>query len=286
VIPFGVMEESLHSASALEEKYRVLVSKLNELTQNDLIKALKRLMDIIGQLQVPYEIVSSVTENFKLNERLMVRSSSNCEDLEGLAGAGLYDSVANVPPHEVSHAVYRVWSSLWTKRAVMSRKKTGIPHERAHMAVLIQQMLIPELSFIMHTVNPINHNPDEIYVELVVGLGETLASSEAPGIPYRMVCNKHTGAVQMLAYASFSHAAWPEPVRGLIRKTVDYSRIKLSRDETFKNRLGIRLVAIGRFIEDALGRPQDIEGLLHGDTIYLVQSRPQQIVYKDVVHKE
>lgn len=101
----------------------------------------------------------------------------------------------------------------------MSRKKTGIPHERAHMAVLIQQMLIPELSFIMHTVNPINHNPDEIYVELVVGLGETLASSEAPGIPYRMVCNKHTGAVQMLAYASFSHAAWPDPVRNLFEES-------------------------------------------------------------------
>jgi hypothetical protein len=73
-------------------------------------------------------------------------------------------------------------------------------------------------------------------VELVVGLGETLASSEAPGVPYCMVCNKHTGAVQMLAYASFSHAAWPDPVGGLIRKTVDYSGIKLSGDETFKSR--------------------------------------------------
>ncbi|NVM20951.1 MAG: TIM barrel protein [Desulfobacterales bacterium] len=275
VIPFGVMEDSLHAAADLEAEYRALAGRLNELPQKEFVDSLKRLQDIIGKLQVPDEIVSGVVEKFTPKERLMVRSSANCEDLEGLSGAGLYDSVANVSPPEVDRAVHEVWSSLWTGRAATNRKKLGIPHERVYMSVLIQPMLPPEYSFIMHTVNPISHNTDEIYVELAVGLGETLASGQTPGTPYRMACNKHTGDVRMAAFASFSHAIWPDGAGGLIRKAVDYSRIGLSRDEDFRNYLGRRLGSIGRFVEDALGGPQDMEGLVLGDGIYLVQSRPQ-----------
>ncbi len=279
VVPFGVMEESLNKASVLEQEYRMLVSRLNKLPQSDFFEALSKLQGIIRQLDVPDEIVSGVMEKFPRNERLMVRSSANCEDLEGLSGAGLYDSIANVSPPEVAQAVSRVWSSLWTKRAALSRRKLGIPHDRAHMAVLIQQMVVPEISFVMHTVNPVAQHLDEVYVELAAGLGEALTSGEIPGVPYRMVCNKHTGSVCMLAFASFSYAILPGPSGSLIQKTVDYSRIGLSKDKVFRNRLGGRLGTIGRFVEDSVGRPQDIEGLVLEDKIYLVQSRPQQGVF-------
>jgi phosphoglucan,water dikinase len=275
VVPFGVMEESLHCAPALEQEFRGLVNQLNEQPQNDFLKALKRLQDITGRLSVPQEIVSGVLAKFPPSHRLIVRSSANCEDLEGLSAAGLYDSVANLSPSEVAQGVSKVWASLWTRRAAMNRKKLNIPHDRAHMAVLIQQMLVPEFSFIMHTVNPINYDRDELYVELAVGLGQTLASGKAPGVPYRMVCHKYTGEVRMLAFASFSHALWSDLVGNLMGKTIDYSKIELSRDGAFRDRLGSRLGAIGRFVEDSLGRPQDIEGLVLGEEIYLVQARPQ-----------
>ena len=84
----------------------------------------------------------------------------------------------------------------------------------------------------------------------------------------------------MPAFASFSYAIWPGPSGNLIQKTVDYSRIGLSKDKVFRNRLGGHLGAIGRFVEDSEGIPQDIEGLVLEDKIYLVQSRPQQGVFK------
>jgi len=65
----------------------------------------------------------------------------------------------------------------------------------------------------------------------------------------------------------------------LSKKTVDYSRTGLSKDKAFRNRLGGNLGAIGRFVEDSMGMPQDIEGLVLEDEIYLVQSRPQQGVF-------
>ena len=286
VIPFGVMEASLATRPALRQAYRALVYQLNELQNSDFLEALGKLRGMIRQLDVPHEIVSGVIERFSKNERLMVRSSANCEDLEGLSGAGLYESVGNVSPSDVAQGVSKVWSSLWSEGAAMNRRRLCIPHDRAHVAVLIQQMLIPELSFIMNTVNPVDHQRDEACVELAVGLGETLASGRIPGAAYRMGCNKHTGTVRMRAFASFSQALWPDASGSFRRKTIDYSRIELSKNEVFGRRLGSRLGRIGRFVEDALAGPQDIEGLVLADEIYLVQARPQQGEMRDAEQKE
>ncbi len=56
------------------------------------------------------------------------RSSANVEDLAGMSGAGLYESIPNVPvdsPEDVSAAVAAVWASLYTRRAILSRRAAG-----------------------------------------------------------------------------------------------------------------------------------------------------------------
>jgi phosphoglucan, water dikinase len=218
----------------------------------------------------------TVAAEFGPSARLMVRSSANCEDLEQYASAGLYVSVPNVAVADVASAVREVWASLWSRRAVASRKQAGIPEEQARMGVLIQPMLTPNYAFILHTTNPINRNPSEVYAELAVGLGEILASASAPGTPYRLVCDKKSGAVETLAFASFSHALFPAPADGVGERTLDYSQVTLSCDAAARRALGRRLCFIGKFVEEALGQPQDIEGAVVGNDIYLVQARPQQ----------
>jgi phosphoglucan,water dikinase len=275
VIPFGVMQQSLQAAPALEQAYSAMLNRLDELPEGDFLESLRVLREVIRRLDVPQEVVSGVIERFSPNERLMTRSSANLEDLKGWSGAGLYESMANIHSSDVARGVRAVWSSLWTQRAAANRRRFGIPHNGVHMAVLIQEMLVPELSFVMHTINPVNHDPNEVYIELAVGLGETLASGKIPGGPYRIVFHKQKGEVRVMAFASFSQAVWPDPAGGLTPKTVNYSTVALSADEGFRDRLGRRLGAIGRFVEEALGGPQDIEGLVVGERIYLVQARPQ-----------
>jgi phosphoglucan,water dikinase len=274
-VPFGVMEESLRSAPGIEAEYHRLIARLDELTAADTAAVTQTLRGLVMRLPVPEQIAEGVA--LRLNaHRLMVRSSANCEDLTELAGAGLYDSVANVSPEGIAGAVRMVWASLWTERAVRSRKQSGIAHEESHMAVLIQEMVTPEYSFVMHTVNPISCHRDEVYVELAVGLGEALASAAVPGSPYRLLCHKTSEETRMLAFASFSDAIQPDPSGGTVRRVVQYSDVGLSRDPAFARQLGKRFAAIARFMEGALGRPQDIEGALVGEEVYLVQSRPQQ----------
>ena len=236
VMPFGVMEAALQATPGRHAEYRRLLSQINARPLADFASAAGRLRDFVQQLSVPDEIASVLVKTFGSKGRFIVRSSANCEDLEEFAGAGLYESAVNVAPSEIGWAVRAVWSSLWTRRAALSRRRAGIPHEQAHMAVLLQQMLAPDFSFVLHTVNPINHNLHEAYAEIAVGLGEILASAATPGNPHRMLCDKDSGAATILAFANFSEAIWPNPAGGLIRKTVDYSQVELSRNTALRKK--------------------------------------------------
>ena len=45
------------------------------------------------------------------------------------------------------------------------------------MAVLIQPIVQAEYAFVIHTKNPITENDNELYCEVVKGLGETLVGA-------------------------------------------------------------------------------------------------------------
>lgn len=68
----------------------------------------------------------------------------------------------------------------------------GVKQSDAAMAVLVQKQLSPDLSFVLHTVSPLDGDKDTMYAELAVGLGETLASGTR-GSPWRLAVNKSTG---------------------------------------------------------------------------------------------
>lgn len=58
----------------------------------------------------------------------IVRSSANVEDIAGMSGAGLYDSIPNVSladDDSLQSAILGVWASLWSMRAIASRAAAG-----------------------------------------------------------------------------------------------------------------------------------------------------------------
>jgi phosphoglucan,water dikinase len=274
-VPFGAMEACLAAAPALEREYLALQDRLASTSVGDLEPVLEQLRGLLASLRIPDAVGKAVADFFGPDSRLAVRSSANGEDLEHLAGAGLYESVVNVPPAAVAGAVARVWASLWTRRAAVSRIQAGIPHAAVRMAVLVQELVVPDLSFIMHTVNPLSGRREEGLVELAVGLGEVLASSPIPGAPYRLVSDRGTGAAHLSACADFSMALRPAP-HGTAQERLDYSQVPLSADPEAAPRLGRRLAQVASFLEEKLGRPQDVEGVCAGEEIHVVQARPQQ----------
>ena len=146
------------------------------------------------------------------------------------------------------------------------------------MAILVQELLQPDLSFVLHTVSPADRDTKLVEAEVAPGLGETLAAGTR-GTPWRLSCDKFNANVTTLAFANFSEEMLvlnSGPANGeMVRLTVDYSKKPLSVDATFRRQFGQRLAAIGQYLEQKFGSAQDVEGCLVGKDIYIVQSRPQ-----------
>ena len=276
VLPFGVMERCLKDTPGLAPEYRVLERRLDKESNESMDGVLEGIRELIGRIPVSNRIVNDIRAAFGEEARLAIRSSANGEDLENLAGAGLYDSVVGVRATESADAIRQVWASIWTRRATISRIQAGIPHGKIHMAVLVQEMVEPELSFVMHTVDPGTKDREIAYAELAIGLGETLASASQPGTPYRLRCNRTTGEAALVNCASFSYALRPAPGGRLAKERLDYSAKPLATQTAAAGALGGRLAAIASLLEERLGCPQDVEGVLTNDKLCIVQARPQQ----------
>lgn len=275
VLPFGVMEGCLSLNPALEARYQRLQQALERASSEEQEQRLGELRALLRTVPIPDHLFSELGELFAQDRRLAVRSSANGEDLKDFAGAGLYDSVIGVSREGLAEAVRSVWASLWTWRAALSRMACGIAHEQVRMAVLVQEMVRPELSFIMHTADPITGSREQAAVELAVGLGETLASAVQPGSPYRLLCDRKKGQARLTRLASFSFALRPGPQIPTTER-IDYTLVPWSVDAANAEQLGVCLIDIAAFLEARFGSPQDVEGVIANNTVYLVQSRPQQ----------
>lgn len=276
VLPFGLMQQCLAQDPASEKRYLAQQEHLHKAEWHELGTILEALRDIVLSLAIPTGICEEIRGFFAPGARLAVRSSANGEDLENLASAGLYDSRIGVSADDCANAIRDVWASLWTERATLSRAQYGISHLDIKMAVLIQEMVEPELSFIVHTIDHVSGDRDQASVELAVGLGETLASAMQPGTPYRMRCNRNSGATELTACASYSQALRTETTNGITAELIDYTTVPLSVDPAMAVALGRRLAKVAEFLQTAFGCPQDVEGVVAGGNIHIVQTRPQQ----------
>jgi alpha-glucan,water dikinase len=197
--------------------------------------------------------------------------------------------------------IKEVWASKWNERAFWSRQAVGIAHGDLLMAVLIQEVVEAEYAFVIHTANPINGNRDELYAEIVLGLGETLVGNY-PGRALSLVCDKRTRQQTLLAYPGKSLALYGS---GLIFRSdsngedltdyagaglydsvllhpprealLDYTQEPLVWDAGFRKKLVDSIAGLGLEVERAFGSPQDIEGACAKGKVYVVQARPQQL---------
>ncbi|XVF37860.1 hypothetical protein REPUB_Repub20aG0047400 [Reevesia pubescens] len=282
VIPFGSMELALEQNKSTET-FMSLLKKIETagVEDGELDKLCHQLQQLVSSLQPPNDIIDGIMKVFPGNVRLIVRSSANVEDLAGMSAVGLYESIPNVSPSNptvFASAVSQVWASLYTRRAVLSRRAAGVSQQDATMAILVQEMLSPDLSFVLHTLSPTDRDHNYVEAEIAPGLGETLASGTR-GTPWRISSGKFNGLVRTVAFANFSEemvVSGAGPADGeVIHLTVDYSKKPLTVDPIFRQQLSQRLGAVGFFLERKFGCPQDVEGCVLGKDIYVVQTRPQ-----------
>jgi alpha-glucan,water dikinase len=273
-VPFGVFERvlALKTNRTISEKLDRLLAQVETAPAN----VLTEMRETVLQLEAPAELNGALQEKAK-------RAALAWKD-DGQAAW---------------RCIKLVWASKWNERAFFSRKTQGLPHEELFMAVLIQQVVEADYAFVAHTVNPFTGHADELYAEMVIGLGETLVGNY-PGRALSAVCDKKTKTATLLAYPSKSIAlrgqglifrsdSNGEDLAGFAgaglydsvlmtepqRVLADYSAEPLVWDQAFRGQTLQRITELGLAVETALGGPQDLEGVVSKGEYFLVQTRPQ-----------
>ena len=202
----------------------------------------------IEGIAIPDDVALAITRALaRLGEQAAcaVRSSATTEDLPTASFAGQYDSYLNVVgPEAVLEHVRQCWASLFSERAVTYRLRNGFEHGRLEMAVVVQQMVVPQAAGILFTADPVTSSRKVASVEASFGLGEALVSGLVNADTFKV----RDGEVVARAAATNQPALTDAQV--------------------------VRLVQLGRRIEAHFGHPQDIEWCLAEDDFWIVQSRP------------
>jgi alpha-glucan,water dikinase len=273
-LPFGVFEEVLASEQNMKiaGHYRELISRIEDDPRERLADIRKTLL----ALEPTEELVASLRG---VMEEAGLRWPENWDDAWS--------------------CIKRVWASKWNERAYLSRETLGIPHEDLFMAVLIQQVVEADYAFVIHTANPLTGNRDELYAEVVSGLGETLVGNY-PGRALGFVSGKKAPEPDVLSYPSKSTSLYGS---GLIFRSdssgedlagyagaglydsvmikpprevpTNYADEPLVWDTEFRKNLLVAIARAGGEIERLFGYPQDIEGAYAKGQFYVVQTRPQ-----------
>ncbi|MEV0388082.1 rifamycin-inactivating phosphotransferase [Nonomuraea sp. NPDC050643] len=225
----------------------------------------------IEETAIPGDLAAAITRALaRLGERAAyaVRSSATAEDLPTASFAGQQDTYLNVVgPAAILRHVSRCWASLFTERAVTYRQRGGFDHRKVHMAVVVQQMAVPQASGVLFTADPVTGNRKVSTVDAGFGLGEALVS----GLVNPDVFTVRDDEVVAKAVAVKKRAIHPLPDGGTREVAIDPRR---QEQPALTDAQAVRLVRLGRRIEAHFGRPQDIEWCLVGDDFQIVQSRP------------
>ena len=199
------------------------------------------------------------------------------------------------------NAMKEVWSSISNTRVYISLSKYNIGLSNVKMSILVQKIIPSDYAFVIHTKNPINNNPSELFGEVVNGMGETLVGAyEGQGFSFiynkdtkqSTVCSYQNKSVKLISEGdfifrsdsniedieNFSGAGLFDSVPIEKDKCVDmkYKDDGLFTDVQFRNKIIQGISDIGINIEKLFnGEAQDIEGVYSKGEFYVVQTRPQ-----------
>jgi phosphoenolpyruvate synthase/pyruvate phosphate dikinase len=225
----------------------------------------------IEDVAIPDDVAVAITRGLAgLGEPVAyaVRSSATAEDLPTASFAGQHDSYLNVVgPGAVLEHVRRCWASLFSERAVTYRLRNGFDHREVQMAVVVQQLVVPQAAGILFTADPVTSSRKVASIEASFGLGEALVSGLVTADTFKV----KDGEVVARAVATKQRAIHPSPAGGTEVEVVVPTR---QEQPALTDEQVVRLVQVGRQIEAHFGHPQDIEWCLAEDDFWIVQSRP------------
>src|SRR5205807_3131816 len=195
---------------------------------------------------IPGDLAAAITRTLaRLGEQAAyaVRSSATAEDSPAASFAGQHDTYLNVVgPVAILQHVSRCWASLFTERAVTYRLRNGFDHRKVHLAVVVQQMVFPQVAGILFTADPVTSNRKVASVEATFGLGEALVSGLVNADMYKV----RDGEVVAKAVVTKRLAIRASPGGGTQEEGIDPER---QEQPALTDAQVVRLAQLGRRTE-------------------------------------
>nr|HEX4317864.1 PEP/pyruvate-binding domain-containing protein [Kofleriaceae bacterium] len=202
---------------------------------------------------------------------VFVRSSSNSEDLPGFNGAGLYDTRGNVVgKQQLADALRYVWASIWNLRAVDEREAFGIDHKQVYMGVLVQIGINATAAGVLVTKNLFDPSDDHGFtINAKWGLGERVVQGQKS--PEQIIFDPTNDGTKIIARSDDPVMLKFDDHGGLVEQPVPPGQ-EVILTEARAKKLGDMVM---KFIPVfAKGVPLDVEWVLEGEDIWIVQARP------------
>lgn len=178
----------------------------------------QRIRERIKSLTMPEDVRASITDALRTtgeDKPYAVRSSATVEDLPTASFAGQQETYLNVRGRErLLEAVRDCWASLFTDRAISYRARNGFDHRCVFLAVVVQEMVFPEVSGIMFTADPVTGRRKTIVVDASFGLGEALVSGLVTADHYEV----RAGAITGKRISKKMLSIYPAPDGGTVKK--------------------------------------------------------------------
>lgn len=200
-----------------------------------------------------------------------VRSSATAEDLADASFAGQQETYLGIRGAEtlVWH-VQQCWASLWTERAITYRVRNNFPHVQVSLAVVVQEMIAPEVAGVLFTANPVTNNREEMLANASYGLGESVVSGRVTPDTYRLGRRKPFAVVEQVCGTKATRIDMAAD-----NGTTEIPVAEAERQQLCLNHDALhRLLELGKQVETYYEQPQDIEWGLSNGQLYLLQTRP------------
>lgn len=183
-----------------------------------------------------------------------VRSSGCLEDQPGNSFAGLYETTLDVQGLEnLLVAVKACWAYMWHPQLFSYLKQNHLCAANLQMGILFMEMITADVSGVTFTVNPLNSDDKQMIVEACAGCGDKLVSGQ-------------------ITPSQYVYDWWQDQV------------ISSSGEPTLLSPAQLHSVCQTSLqVQMLYGFPVDIEWVLLGQSLHLLQARPiTAINYQDV----
>lgn len=189
---------------------------------------------------VKNEILNFLSLEFADNSIFSVRSSASSEDSENYSFAGQFNSYLNVDKADVILKIEQCYNEIIN----YNNKEYNDNKEKITAGIIVQEMIIPELSGVMFTANPLGIL-NEMIITCGKGVGKNVVEDIVPITTYYY--NMHDSAY--------------------------YYEIQETSPLLESNAIE-ELIKLGKEIYGVYDKHIDIEWCMRNDKIYILQARP------------